>query len=213
MSKGLIVLLAVLGIFGLVAAVGSCGAGYGVNKYNELAKEREDVKATLGQVQNVYQRRADLVPRLVKAVSAYAKHERGTFTDVIEARAKATQVRIDPSNVTPASLKQFQQAQGELSSALSRLMMVTENYPELKASQLFQDFMTEYTGTENRISVERKRYIDAANAFNKKVVVFPVNALRALLPSIFDFQPYPTFEAEKGAERAPDVDFDIDGKK
>lgn len=209
MRKGLIALFVLLGIFGLVIGVGSCGVMYGVGKYNELAKEREEVKATLGQVQNVYQRRADLAPRLVKAVTAYAKHERGTLTAVIEARSKATQVKLDVNNLNPETLKKFQQVQGELSSALSRLLAVSENYPELKASDLFKDFMSSYEGIENRIAVERKRYIDAAKEFNKKIVVFPVNLLRIFLPAIFDFQPFPTFQAEEGAQKAPDIDFDI----
>jgi LemA protein len=171
--------------------------------YNKMVQKDEEVKAQWGNVENVYQRRSDLIPNLVSTVKGYANFEQKTLTDVIEARSKATQVKISPENLNKESLKQFQSAQGELSSTLSRLMMVVEQYPNLKANQNFLDLQAQLEGTENRIAVERKRFNDLAQEYNTLIRQFPKN----IWANLFGFEKKVYFEAEEGAEKAPKVNF------
>ncbi len=171
--------------------------------YNHMVKKDEGVKAQWGNVENVYQRRLDLIPNLVSTVKGYANFEQQTLTQVIEARAKATQVNINPDNLDEQSLKQFQAAQGELSSALSRLMVTVERYPDLKANQNFLDLQAQLEGTENRIAVERRKFNEMVQDYNSYIRQFPKNIWAAL----FGFDKKAYFEAEAGAEKAPKVDF------
>lgn len=172
--------------------------------YNKMVQKDEAVKGQWGNVENVYQRRSDLIPNLVSTVKGYADFEQKTLTDVIEARSKATQVKISPENLNKESLQQFQSAQGELSSTLSRLMMVVEQYPNLKANQNFLDLQAQLEGTENRIAVERKRFNDLSQEYNTFIRQFPKN----IWASMFGFEKKVYFEAEAGAEKAPKVSFD-----
>ncbi|HNV51793.1 MAG TPA: LemA family protein [Tenuifilaceae bacterium] len=171
--------------------------------YNNMVTKDEAVTSQWGNVENVYQRRLDLIPNLVNTVKGYAAHEQETFTKVIEARAKATQVNINPQNLNAESLKQFQAAQGELSSALSKLMVVVEQYPDLKANQNFLDLQAQLEGTENRIAVERRKFNEVAQDYNTYIRKFPKN----IWASIFGFEKKNYFEAEAGAEKAPEVKF------
>jgi LemA protein len=163
----------------------------------------EGVKNKWGQVQNQYQRRADLVPNLVNTVKGAANFERGTLTDVINARAKATSVQVDPSKLTPETIQKYQAAQGELSQALGRLMVVSERYPELKANQNFLDLQKQLEGTENRISVARMDFNDAVKDYNVQVRTFPNN----IFAGMFGFQVKGMFEADANAQKAPTVQF------
>ena len=169
--------------------------------YNDMVLRREAATAQLGNVEHQYQRRMDLIPNLVNTVKGYASHEQNTLSEVVEARAQATQTRIDVNDA--AAMARFAQAQGELSSALSRLMAISESYPDLKASQNFRDLQTQLEGTENRIAVERRKYNEAAQSFNTYVKMFPRN----LLADMFGFAPLNYFEAQQGAEKAPEVQF------
>jgi len=173
------------------------------SSYNGLVAMRENTKQRVSQVQNVYQRRADLIPNLVETVKGYAKHEHDTLTEVTNARAKASSVNIDPAKLTPDSLARFQRSQGELSSALGRLMVVVERYPELKANENFRELQSQLEGTENRIAVERREFNMAAQAYNTAILTFPRN----IVAGIFGFREFPYFEAEKGAGKAPAVKF------
>ena len=171
--------------------------------YNTMVTQDENVKTAWSQVENQYQRLSDLIPNLVNTVKGYATHERETLEGVVSARAEATKTTIDPSNLTEESMKKFQAAQGELSNALSRLMVVLERYPDLKANQNFSELQAQLEGTENRISVERKRFNEVAQAYNTYVRSFPTN----ILAGMFGFQPKAYFTAESGAEKAPKVEF------
>ena len=171
--------------------------------YNNMVKYNESIESQWAQVENVYQRRADLIPNLVNTVKGYAEHEKQTLTDVISARAKATSVNIDPSNLTNASLQQFQQAQTGLSSALSKLMVVVEKYPDLKANQNFLELQSQLEGTENRIANERRKFNDDTKTFNVFIKKFPEN----IYASIFGFEEKPYFKAMEGSEKAPVVEF------
>ena len=171
--------------------------------YNTMVTQDENVKTAWSQVENQYQRRSDLIPNLVNTVKGYATHERETLEGVVSARAEATKTTINPSNLTEESMKKFQAAQGELSNALSRLMVVLERYPDLKANQNFSELQAQLEGTENRISVERKRFNEVAQAYNTYVRSFPTN----ILAGMFGFQPKAYFTAESGAEKAPKVEF------
>ena len=175
----------------------------GCGQYNSMVKEDENVKNAWGNVQSSYQRRADLIPNLVSTVQGEAEFERGTLNDVINARAKATSVTVDPSKVTPEQLEQFQAAQGELSRALGRLLVVTENYPNLRANDAFRNLQFELAGTENRINTERNRFNEVVNTYNRKVRSFPNN----IFAGMFGFKVRPPFEADAGAQNAPKVDF------
>ena len=171
--------------------------------YNNLVTQDEGVKTAWSQVENQYQRRADLIPNLVNTVKGYAAHEKNTLEGVMNARAKATQTTIDPTNLNEETMKQYQAAQGELSNALSRLMVVVERYPELKANENFRELQVQLEGTENRITVERKRFNEVAQGYNTYVRTFPNN----ILSGIFGFQTKAYFTAESGAEKAPQVEF------
>lgn len=171
--------------------------------YNTMVTRDEGVKTAWSQVENQYQRRMDLIPNLVNTVKGYATHEKETLEGVVSARAEATKTTIDPSNLNEESMKKFQAAQGELSSALSRLMVVLERYPDLKANQNFSELQAQLEGTENRISVERKRFNETAQSYNTYIRSFPTN----ILAGMFGFQPKAYFSAESGAEKAPKVEF------
>ena len=184
-------------VLGLVAlTMNSC-------MYNSLVSSEEAVEAAWSQVENQYQRRADLVPNLVATVKGYAAHEQETLQGVVDARAKATQITIDPANATPEQLAAFQAAQGELSQALGRLLAVAENYPDLKANENFRDLQAQLEGTENRIAVARQEFNETARAYNQKVRRFPSN----IVAMIFGFEKKPYFEAEAVAQSAPTVAF------
>lgn len=196
MKKGLITGVVVIAV--LVAAF-----VWVKNVYNQMVVSDENVQAAWSQVENVYQRRADLIPNLVATVKGYASHESETLESVIAARAKATQVTVDPENLTPEALEQFNAAQGELSSALGRLLLIQESYPELKANQNFLELQAQLEGTENRIATERMKYNEAAKYFNTGIRQFPDN----IVASIFGFEKKGYFEAQAGAETAPKVEF------
>jgi LemA protein len=175
----------------------------GCRGYNNLVSLREQVNREWANVENVYQRRADLIPNLVNTVKGYAAHEQGTFIAVTEARAKSTSVTIDAANMTEADMKRFQAAQGEMSSALSRLLAVAENYPDLKANQNFLELQSQLEGTENRIAVERRNFNETATKYNTEIKKFPM----VIFAGMFGFTARPYFEAEAGAETAPEVKF------
>jgi lemA protein len=171
--------------------------------YNSLVEKQQQVDQSWAEVENQYQRRADLIPNLVATVKGYAKHESATFEKVTEARAKATSVNIDASNLNEETLAKFQEAQGELSSALSRLLAVSENYPELKANENFQDLQAQLEGTENRVSTARTRYTQVVADYNSSIKKFPT----VIYAGWFGFDAKPQFKAEAGAEKAPEVNF------
>ena len=196
MKKGLI------GI--IIAAAIVLGAFIWVkNGYNKMVVSDENVQAAWSQVENVYQRRADLIPNLVATVKGYAAHEAQTLENVVAARAKATQVTVDPSDLTPDALAKYNAAQGELSAALGKLLMITENYPDLKANQNFLELQAQLEGTENRITTERMKFNDTAKSYNTLIRTFPNN----ILASVFNFEKKGYFEAQTGAETAPKVEF------
>ncbi len=171
--------------------------------YNDMVMKDESVKTAWSQVENQYQRRLDLIPNLVNTVKGYASHEKETLEGVVNARSKATQMTIDPSQLNEEAIKQFQSTQGELSQALSRLMVVVERYPELKANENFRDLQAQLEGTENRISVERKRFNEEAQSYNTYIRRFPNN----ILSGMFGFTSKAYFAADAGAEKAPNVEF------
>jgi LemA protein len=174
------------------------------NIYNGFVAGSEEVKSKWSQVENVYQRRLDLIPNLVETVKGYANHEKETLTGVIEARSKVNNINISKDILNnPNAFKQFSQANAGLSSALSKLMVVVEKYPDLKANQNFMNLQSQLEGTENRISVERRRYNEAAKAFNISIKKFP----NVLLAGIFNFKEFVYFKSETGAEKAPKVKF------
>ena len=173
------------------------------NVYNAFVAAEEEVESAWAQVENQYQRRSDLVPNLVATVKGYAAHEQETLEGVVEARAKATQITIDPANATPEQLAAFQTAQGELSQALGRLLAVAENYPDLKANENFRDLQSQLEGTENRIAVARQLFNESARQFNTAIRRFPNN----IIAGICGFEKKPYFEAEEGANKAPKVEF------
>ena len=175
----------------------------GCSSYNTMAKMNVDVDAKWSQVENVYQRRSDLIPALVETVKGYAKHEKSTLTDVISARSKATSINIDASKLDANTLQKFEQAQGGLTQALSKLMVVSERYPELKSDKHFTELMTELSGTENRITIERMRFNESVQSYNEKIVVMP----RKLWASAFGFNSRAFFKADKGANKAPKFKF------
>ncbi len=202
MKKGTKIGLIVLGLFLLFVFITYRTF---VGTYNELVRMEENVKNAWAQVQNQYQRRADLIPNLVETVKGYAAHERETLEAVINARARATQVQVDPARLleNPQLMQQFAQAQGQLSSALSRLMVVIERYPDLKANQNFIALQTQLEGTENRIAVERRRFNEAVRNYNQKLRQFPT----VLIANMFGFREKAYFEAAAEAQQAPKVDF------
>lgn len=200
MKKSTIILIAVLGS---IVILGIIVFSSFTSSYNGLVRMDEAVKSQWGNVETQYQRRADLIPNLVATVKGYASHERNTLEGVIAARAKATQVTIDPTKITAAKLQEFQAAQGQISAALGRLIMLKETYPELKADKNFMELQAQIEGTENRISVERTRFNESAQEYNTAIRSFPRN----IVASFGNFEAKPYFEAEKAAEKAPEVKF------
>lgn len=196
MKKGLIALI-------VIGAILLGGFIWVKNTYNQMVVSDEYVQAAWSQVENVYQRRADLIPNLVSTVKGYAAHESETLESVVSARAKATQVTVDSENLTPETLSQFNAAQGELTTALGRLLLIQENYPDLKANQNFLELQAQLEGTENRIATERMKFNEAAKAFNTGIRKFPDN----IIASMFGFEKKAYFEAQTGAETAPKVEF------
>jgi len=196
LSKGIIVTLVIVGILVIIFL-------WGMGGYNKMVSQEEGVTSAWSQVENVYQRRADLIPNLVATVKGYAAHEQETLEGVVNARAKATQTTIDPANMTPEAMAKFQAAQGELSTALGKLMVVVERYPDLKANQNFLELQAQLEGTENRITVERQKFNDAAKSFNTLIRKFPKN----IIAGMFGFERKQYFEAKEGAEEAPKVEF------
>lgn len=176
---------------------------WGMAGYNSLVSQDESVQNAWSNVETQYQRRADLIPNLVNTVKGYAEHEKSTLEGVVKARSEATQMKLDPTNLTPEKLAQYQKAQGDISAALGRLLMITENYPQLKADENFKELQSQLEGTENRITVARKDFNDAAKAYNVSIRRFPKN----LLASMFGFEKKNYFEAQDGAEKAPEVKF------
>lgn len=177
--------------------------GCGASQYNSIVEQDEVVSTAWANVETQYQRRADLIPNLVNTVKGYAKHEENTFKEVTEARAKATQITVDPTQLTPEKLKEYQAAQGELSTALGKLLAVKENYPQLQANEQFSELQAQLEGTENRINESRTRYNEAVQAYNLKVRQFPIN----LLAKMMGFEQKTKFEAQSGADKAPEVKF------
>ena len=175
----------------------------GCSSYNSMVSLDEDSETAWSQVENQYQRRIDLIPNLVNTVKGYAAHEKETLEAVIEARSKATSVTIDPSNMTMEQIQQFQANQDQLSSALSKLMVVVERYPDLKANENFLSLQAELAGTENRIAVERKNFNNTVKLYNKKIRRFPSN----LWANMFGFEKRVYFEAQEGSNVAPTVEF------
>lgn len=171
--------------------------------YNSLVEKQQNVDQAWAQVENQYQRRADLIPNLVETVKGYSTHEEETLTKVVEARAKATSVTISADDLNEENLAKFQQAQGELSQALGRLLAVTEAYPDLKANQNFLNLQTQLEGTENRIATERMRYTESVKEYNTSIKKFPT----VIYAGWFGFKEKPQFKAEAGAEKAPQVKF------
>ncbi|MCC8147209.1 MAG: LemA family protein [Bacteroidales bacterium] len=196
MKKSLIVILIVVVLAGVLFF-------WFKGDYNKLVQADETVKAQWGNVENQYQRRADLIPNLVATVRGYAQHEQTTLENVINARAKATQISIDPANLNEQTMAQFQQVQGELGSALNRLLVSVEAYPDLKANENFRDLQVQLEGTENRIATERTRFNDVASVYNNMVRGFPTN----IIANIFGFAEKPYFKSQPGAEVAPQVQF------
>lgn len=187
-----------IGLLATLVAVlfSSCG-------YNKMVTMEEQVTSSWAQVENVYQRRADLIPNLVNTVKGYAAHEQETLEGVIEARSKATSVNIDPSKLSPETIQQFNQAQNGLSSALSKLMVVVERYPDLKANQNFLDLQAQLEGTENRITVERMKFNETTQTYNAYIRKFP----QVIYSGWFGFEKKAYFESQQGAEKAPEVQF------
>lgn len=197
MKKGC--LIAVIAVVVVAVLVGVWAMG----SRNSFVTKEEGVASAWAQVENVYQRRADLIPNLVETVKGYATHEQSTLEGVVSARARATQVTIDPDKIDVESLRRFQEAQGELGAALSRLLAVTENYPDLKANENFMQLQAQLEGTENRIAVERKKFNEVVRDYNVTVRQFPGNIVAAM----FGFEAKPYFEADESAHQAPKVEF------
>jgi len=200
MKKGCLISIIIVAFLALVVL---SVVLWGTKVYNGMVTMNEGVTSQWGNVETQYQRRSDLIPNFVNTVKGAANFEQTTLTQVIEARAKATSVTIDPANMTAENMQQFQAAQGQVSSALSRLMVVVEQYPELKATQNFRDLQVELEGTENRISVERRKFNEVAQSYNTYIKRFPQN----FLAGMFGFQAKPYFKSEEGSEKAPEVKF------
>ena len=205
MKKSTIIILVSVAAFLLLFIV--LPIGYGIGSYNKLVTSEETVNSQWANVESQYQRRADLIPNLVQTVKGYATHESSTLEGVMEARAKATQITIDPKNMTPEKLQQYQAAQGQVGAALGRLMVVSENYPNLKANENFLELQAQLEGTENRIAVERGRFNELAKEFNTSIRRFPTN----IVAGIAGLQKKPYFEAEKAAAKAPAVKQNLNG--
>lgn len=195
-KTGWIVLLVIL----LIILIGGCSLK---NSYNRIVALDQDVRSKWGQVENQYQRRMDLIPNLVNTVKGAANFEQQTLTQVIQARAAASQIKVDVNDLSPEKIRQFQQAQGQLTQALGRLMVVAERYPQLTATQNFRDLQAQLEGTENRIAVARMDFNNAVQQYNTLIKSFPMN----LFASAFGFKEKGYFQAEQGAEKAPQVQF------
>lgn len=176
---------------------------YSISSHNSLVSQEESVSTAWSNVENQYQRRADLIPNLVNTVKGYAAHEKETLDAVVSARSKATQAQISIDDLTPEKLQAYQRAQGEIGAALGRLLAITENYPDLKANENFQALQAQLEGTENRISVERRKFNETAKAYNTNIRRFPKN----IIAGLFGFEKRPYFEASEGTETAPEVKF------
>ena len=176
---------------------------YGTTSYNSLVSQDENVGTAWSNVENQYQRRSDLIPNLVNTVKGYAEHEKSTLDAVVSARARATQATVNMEDLTPEKIQAFQKAQGEIGMALGRLLAVTENYPQLKANENFQTLQAQLEGTENRISVERRKFNEVAKVYNTNIRRFPKN----IIAGMFGFEKKPYFEAQEGSEKAPEVKF------
>lgn len=192
-KKSIIITVVVVAIFAL----------WSISSYNGLVSSQEHVSNQWANVETQYQRRSDLIPNLVNTVKGYAGHEKSTLESVMAARAQATQIKVDATDLTPEALAKYQKAQGEIGSALGRLLAVTENYPDLKANQNFLELQAQLEGTENRISVARKNFNDATKEYNTTIRRFPKN----IFAGIFGFEKFAYFEAEAGAANAPKVEF------
>ena len=192
-NKGLIITIVVIALVAI----------WGISSYNGLVSMDENVSNSWANVETQYQRRSDLIPNLVNTVKGYAKHESETLESVMAARSQATQVKIDPSNCTPQQLAAYQKAQGDVTTALGKLLAITENYPDLKANQNFLELQSQLEGTEIRINVARKDFNDTAKKYNASLRRFPRN----IIASMFGFEKRNYFEAEAGAEKAPKVEF------
>lgn len=199
MKKGWIVLIVIV----LIVLIGGCSVK---KSYNNIVGYDQDVKSKWGQVENQYQRRMDLIPNLVNTVKGAANFEKSTLTQVIQARASATQIKVDPNDLSPEKIQQFQAAQGQLSQALGRLMVVSERYPQLTATQNFRDLQAQLEGTENRITVARMDFNNSVQTYNTAIKKFPT----VLYAGMFGFKEKGFFQAQQGAERAPSVDFGND---
>lgn len=193
MNKSLIISLAVIAIL----------VFWAISSYNGLVTMEENVNSQWANVETQYQRRADLIPNLVSTVKGYAKHEKETLEGVIAARSQATQIKVDPNDLTPEKLAEYQKAQGAVTSALGKLLAITENYPDLKANQNFLELQAQLEGTENRITVARKNFNDAAQGYNTSIRKFP----KSMFAGLFGFEKRAYFESEEGSEKAPKVEF------
>ena len=189
-------------IIGVIAAV-ILIAGWAISSYNGMVGMEESATTSLANVQSAYQRRADLIPNLVETVKGYASHEKETLEGVVSARSKATQVTLDPTNMTAEKMKEYQQAQGELGVALGRLIAIQENYPDLKANENFRDLQVQLEGTENRINEARNKYNNAVQAYNVTIRRFPAT----IIAGMFGFDKMTKFEADAAAQKAPEVKF------
>lgn len=187
----------------ILVAVVAIIAFWAISGYNSLVGMDENVSNQWANVETQYQRRADLIPNLVNTVKGYAAHEKETLEGVITARSQATQIKVDPTDLTPEKLAEYQKAQGQLATALGKLLAITENYPDLKANQNFLELQAQLEGTENRINVARKNFNDAAKTYNTAIRRFPKN----ILAGMFGFDKRAYFEAAEGAEQAPQVQF------
>ena len=193
MKKSTIIVLVIIAVVAI----------WGITGYNGLVKADEAVSTAWSNVENQYQRRADLIPNLVNTVKGYAEHEKETLDAVVAARTRATQVTVDAENLTPEKLQEYQKIQNEVGAALGRLLAVAEAYPDLKANTNFLELQAQLEGTENRISVERRNYNEAAKSYNTSIRTFP----RSILAGMFGFEKRPYFEAQQGVETVPVVQF------
>lgn len=190
-------------VVGIIVVILGFLISFSISSYNSFVSQDEAVATAWSNVENQYQRRADLIPNLVNTVKGYAEHEKETLDAVVSARAKATQTTISIDDLTPEKMQAYQKAQGEIGAALSRLLAVTENYPDLKANENFQALQAQLEGTENRISVERRKFNEIAQSYNTSIRRFPKN----IIASMFGFEKRPYFEAAEGSEKAPEVKF------
>ena len=195
-KKGTVTIIAIIAAVVIVIL-------WGIRVNNRMITMEEGINKAWSNVENVYQRRADLIPNLVNTVKGYAAHETSTFEAVVNARAKATSITVNPENMTADQLKEFQKAQNEVGGALGRLIAVSEAYPELKANENFKELQAQLEGTENRISVERRNFNEAVNQYNTYIRKFP----QSIIAGMRDFEKKPYFEAEEGANQAPKVEF------